>query len=89
MALGCKYVVVGHSERRQYYAETDALVNKKIKMAFEQGLIPIACVGESLVEREANKTLAVISRQVKAALDGLPSQNTQKIVIPLMNLYGP
>jgi triosephosphate isomerase (TIM) len=81
VAAGCQYVIIGHSERRQYFGETDSLVNKKIKAAFENNLTPIACVGESLAEREANKTIEVVSRQVKAALEGLPSQNTQRIVI--------
>jgi triosephosphate isomerase len=81
VAAGCRYVIIGHSERRQYYGETDALVNKKIRISFENGLTPIVCVGESLAEREGNKTLEVVTRQVKGALEGLPSQNTQKVVL--------
>jgi triosephosphate isomerase (TIM) len=63
-AVGCRYVIVGHSERRAYFEETDEMVNKKIKAAFEQGLIPIMCVGETLEQREAGKTFDVIEKQV-------------------------
>lgn len=80
-ATGAAYVIIGHSERRQYYGETDALVNKKIRAAFENGLTPIVCVGETLSEREGNKTLEVVTRQVKGALENLPSQHTQKVVL--------
>ncbi len=80
-AVGCTYVIIGHSERRQYFGETDALVNKKIITALKNNLIPIVCVGESLAEREANSTLEVVSRQVKAALADIPSADTKKIVL--------
>ena len=77
---GCRYVIVGHSERRQYYQETDSIVNKKINIAFKEGLTPIVCVGERLEEREANKTMAIVSRQVKGALEDLPSSSTKHLV---------
>jgi len=80
-AVGCQYVVIGHSERRQYFGETNAGVNKKMLAVLKQGLIPIVCVGETLAEREANSTLAVVERQVKEALLNVPSADTKKIVI--------
>jgi triosephosphate isomerase len=80
-SVGCSYVVIGHSERRQYFGETDATVNKKIIAALKNNLIPIVCVGETLSEREANSTLAVVSRQVKAALVNIPSADTKKIIL--------
>ena len=69
----CQYVILGHSERRGYFGETDEMVNKKIKAALNAGLKPIVCVGETLEENEAEKTEEVVTRQVKAALDGLTS----------------
>lgn len=66
--LGCRYVIVGHSERRAYYGETDAIVASKTQAALRQGLLPIVCVGETLAEREAGETEAVIGRQLDAVL---------------------
>ena len=68
--LGCRYVIVGHSERRAYYGETDAIVARKTGVAQGLGLVPIVCVGETLAEREAGETEAVIGRQLDAVLDG-------------------
>jgi len=79
-SVGCHYVIIGHSERRQFYRETDALINKKIKAALGENLIPIVCVGEKLEEREAGKTMAVVSAQVKGVLEELPSAQTKKLV---------
>jgi triosephosphate isomerase len=79
--VGVKYVIVGHSERRQYFAETNETVNKKMKAAVQFGIIPIVCIGETLNEREANRTLAVISLQVRNGMEGLSNQQAGKIVI--------
>ena len=69
--IGCPFVIVGHSERRQYFAETDVTVNKRMLAVIAGGLTPIVCIGETLQEREANQTFAVIERQIKAGLAGL------------------
>ena len=75
--VGCQYVILGHSERRAYFAETDAGVAKKTIVAIHKGLIPIVCVGETLTEREANQTQTVISTQMEAVLDELVNQSDQ------------
>ena len=67
-AVGCEFVIIGHSERRQYYGETDTQVADKVKAAQRDGLTPIMCVGETLEERERGDMLAVISRQIQAGL---------------------
>jgi triosephosphate isomerase len=79
--MGVDYVVIGHSERRQYFNETDESVNKKLKAAFAHDLLPILCVGESLEEREANITEEVVARQVKLDLAGLTAQQVEKLVV--------
>jgi len=68
---GCRYVVIGHSERRQYFGETDETVNRKVKAALRHGLTPIVCVGERLAEREAGETFKVVERQVNSAFEGV------------------
>ena len=78
---GCSYVIIGHSERRQYFGETDETVNKKTKAAFADGLIPIACVGETLKEREDGDTFKAIEKQVRDGLDGLTELQAQTLVI--------
>jgi triosephosphate isomerase (TIM) len=69
--VGCKYAIVGHSERRQLFGETDALINKRMHGVLAAGLTPIVCIGETLAEREAGKTFAVLERQIKESLAGL------------------
>lgn len=74
LTVGVSHVILGHSERRQYYAETDALVNSKAKAALEAGLTPIICVGETLEEREADRTESVVGAQVAATLNGFTAE---------------
>jgi triosephosphate isomerase (TIM) len=78
---GVQYVIIGHSERRAYFAETDETVNKKVRAAFSYGLIPIVCVGEKLEEREANQTKEVCRVQTVAALQGLTAEQAAQVVI--------
>ncbi len=78
---GCEYVILGHSERRGYFGETDELINLKVKKAFEHGLIPIICVGEKLSEREQGITIDLIRMQVKIALKDIDPENVKKTVI--------
>jgi triosephosphate isomerase len=79
--LGCRYVIIGHSERRQYFGETDEMVNKKLRQALRKGLFAIVCAGESLAEREQGKTNEVIERQVTGALKGMTEADMRKIVV--------
>ena len=78
---GVEYVVIGHSERRQYFAETDVTVNLKIKAALAAGLKPILCVGEKLEERDSGATDIVLTTQTRYALDGVSAEDAKKIVI--------
>ena len=80
-SIGVEYVIIGHSERRQYFAETDETVNKKIKAAFENELKPIVCVGETLEQREAGVTNEIITTQTKLALDGLTNEQVEKTIV--------
>lgn len=78
---GCDYIIIGHSERRQYFSETDEMINKKAKAILKGGLLPIICCGETLEQREAGQTDAHITSQIKAALDGISSEDVAKSVI--------
>ncbi len=80
-SVGCKYVIIGHSERRQYFGETDETVKFKIKAAIEKGLIPIMCVGETLEERESGKTMDIITAQIKGGLEGFSEDYIDTLVI--------
>jgi triosephosphate isomerase len=80
-SVGCRYVIVGHSERRQYSSESNELINKKARKALASGLIPIICVGETLEEREKNVTEKVISVQIKGVLKELSAGDVEKSII--------
>jgi triosephosphate isomerase len=79
--VGCTHVILGHSERRQYFGETDEGVAKKTKVALDNGLLPISCVGETLEEREAGKTMDVVGRQVDAILNAVSADEATRVVI--------
>ena len=80
-SINVEYVIIGHSERRQYFNETDESVNKKVKAAFENGLKPIVCVGETLEQREAGKVEEIITNQTKLALEGLKNEQVENTII--------
>lgn len=77
----CQYVILGHSERRAYFGETDETVNRKVKAAFDHQLIPIMCVGETLEENEANRTAEVVDRQVREGMKGLSVEQAANLVV--------
>jgi triosephosphate isomerase len=79
--LGCTYVILGHSERRQFFGETDETVNKRAQAVLKAGLLPILCVGETLAEREAGRTLEVVERQVKGGLAGFGAGDVARFVL--------
>ncbi|MFH0988914.1 MAG: triose-phosphate isomerase [bacterium] len=80
-SVGCKYVILGHSERRQYFNETDEFINRKAKKALASGLIPIICVGETLEQREGGVTEQVVSAQVRGVLNGIQAQDVAASII--------
>jgi triosephosphate isomerase len=80
-AVGCKYVIIGHSERRQYFGETDQTVNKKIFAAIKHNLMPIVCVGETLEQREKGETFKIIERQIKDGLHSLDIGHWSLVII--------
>ena len=79
--VGCGYCIVGHSERRQYFGETDETVNRRTQAVVKAGMLPIVCVGETLAEREAGRTLEVVTRQVKGGLVGFSSAEAASFVL--------
>jgi triosephosphate isomerase len=78
---GAEYVIIGHSERRTYFGETDATVNRKTVAAFAHGLTPIVCIGETLDQRERNETFDVLDRQVKQGLEGITGEQLAQLVV--------
>ncbi len=80
-SINVDYVIIGHSERREYFNETDEAVNKKVRAALDNGIVPIICCGETLEERESNQTEQKVSNQIKAALNGFTSEEVEHMVI--------
>ncbi|MCF7898154.1 MAG: triose-phosphate isomerase [Candidatus Omnitrophica bacterium] len=78
---GCKFIIVGHSERRKYFSETNQEVNKKIKAAISANLLPIVCIGETLEQREQKKEREVIEKQLKEGFDSLPEEDLEKVTV--------
>jgi triosephosphate isomerase (TIM) len=78
---GAKYVILGHSERRQYFGETDQTINKRLKAVLAQGLVPILCIGETLSERDGGKLEEVLTRQIHGSLDGLSAAQLETLVV--------
>jgi triosephosphate isomerase len=78
---GCSHVIIGHSERRQYFGETDETVNKKIKAAIASGLVVLFCIGETLAERESGKTFDVLKRQIIGGLAGIPESDLAQVIV--------
>jgi len=78
---GAQFVIIGHSERRRLFGETDVMVNRKVTAAMASGLTPIMCVGETLEERERNETLAVLDRQLKGGLEGIAGERLHSVVV--------
>lgn len=80
-SVGANFVILGHSERRAYYHETDELINEKIKISLENNLVPIVCCGEVLKERESNEHFQVVAKQIKGMFDGISSDDFKQVII--------
>lgn len=80
-SVGCRYAIIGHSERREYFKESNDFLNKKVKVALENNLIPIYCVGETLEEREADKYESVIKKMITEGLAGVSDEDLKKVVV--------
>jgi triosephosphate isomerase len=80
-SAGCRYCIIGHSERRQYFGETDATVNKKIRAAIKADLQPVFCVGETEKERDSGQTLSILDKQIKKGLEGLVSDQLETLIV--------
>lgn len=81
VAAGCQYVIIGHSERRQFFGETDQTINKKIRAAVDAGLKPVFCIGETESERDSNKTFSVLDKQIKNGLESFVLRDLKTLVI--------
>ncbi len=81
LSAGCTHVIIGHSERRQFFGETDETVNKKIGAAVEAGLVPVMCVGETEAEREAGKTFSILDKQIQMGLEGFSFESLEQMVV--------
>lgn len=81
VSSGCEYVIIGHSERRQYFGETNETINRKISAAIQHNLIPVFCLGETDEEREANRTFSVLDKQMEKGLEGFSSDGIQSLVV--------
>ena len=87
--MGVGYVILGHSERRQYFGETDEMVNQKVKKALETGIVPILCCGETLEQREAGITIEWVRIQIKCALAGVSAEDAKKVIVAYLgNRHG-
>jgi len=80
-AIGVEYVILGHSERREYYGETNEFINTKVKAALKHDLVPILCVGETLEDREGNRTESVVEDHIRGGMEGLNAEEAKKVVI--------
>lgn len=85
--VGCTYVIVGHSERRQYFAETDETVSKKVTAALQAGLCPIVCIGEALPQRQAGETFAVLEQQIRRGLEACQGEVLSRLVLAYEPLW--
>lgn len=81
VSTGCRFVIIGHSERRQYFGETDRNINKKLIAALRSGLTPVMCIGETESQREEDQTFSVLDKQVKTGLEGLLAKDLQSLVV--------